>query len=91
MNCKPGDLAVIFRCCYPRNVGKLVQVIDSHRCSTGEWRIKALGELDTNYGDTVRAGQICWADDCDLKPIRDPGEDAKDEMLRPLPKELEHA
>ena len=32
----------------------------------------------------MRAGHDCVLDEF-LRPIRDPGDDAKDEMLRPLP------
>lgn len=79
MNCKPGDLAVFVRCSFPENVGKLVRIVDKLRCDPEEWRVVALGRLMTNAGFLTTPGQVVWADDPDLRPIR-PGE-GEDEML----------
>lgn len=85
MNCRPGDLAVIcgeFR----RNSGHFVEVL---RLDFDlDWECIALSSLLTNQG-LVDRGALVSIDDASLRPIRDPGDDAQDEMLRPLPSELE--
>jgi hypothetical protein len=82
VNCKPGDLAVFVRPRLQREaafLGRIVRIVGKRPVKHPlaphvlGWRIEpALGER-----------QHC-ADDA-LRPIRDPGDDAKDEMLRPLP------
>lgn len=79
MNCKPGDLALIV-CAYndPQHLGKIITCL---KWWPDEWG----GCWSTSPALHGAAGQeIGWHDD-DLRPIRDPGEDAQDEMLRPLP------
>lgn len=89
MNCKPGDLAIIVRS-LAGNEGKIV------RCLEGVWSIETMPWGDRASfmwrTDTVLkswSGSFdCWIADRQLRPIRDPGDDAKDEMLRPLPHEV---
>ena len=84
MNCKPGDLAVMVRSEFQRNIGCLFLVVDAHRCDTGEWRCEAVTDCDTSEGRR-KAGTIVWALDSRLRPIRNPGEEAQDETLQWLP------
>jgi hypothetical protein len=86
MNCKPGDLAVIVRTDIPGQealVGSLVQCISVDPSSS-----QLYGGPEWNY-EAVSPGipdpkEHTISDDC-LRPIRDPGEDAKDETLLWLP------
>ena len=78
MNCRPGDLAIQIRAWRPENIGTIVRVlrpVDDWFFGAGFWEVEGSGN-----------GNV--AADSDLHPIRDPGDDAKDEMLRPLPKEV---
>lgn len=87
MRCKPGDLAV---CIAPDNLGALVRVI---RTATSEeqyegedWLCENLSPMkDCLTRQTDPAGCFGVMFDTDLRPIRDPGEDAKDETLDWLP------
>lgn len=74
MNCKPGDLAVVVSTLgFPvlsRALGAIVKVIriDEIRTPFGPmWEVE--------HHDIERAADAC------LRPIRDPGEDARDESL----------
>lgn len=80
MNCKPGDIAVVASVPpdFPSALGGMVRVIDVHEGHTRRlkyvyWRYESLSSNIPNWMPTV----------CDvyLKPIRDPGEDARDETL----------
>ena len=83
MNCEKGDLAVIvsmsaFYGDWP--IGRIVRCLrldDDGEC----WYIEP-----KLVGPDGRVWGTVW-DGC-LRPIRDPGDDAKDEMLRPLPQEV---
>jgi hypothetical protein len=89
MNCKPGDLAVIVAGRPRRNVGRIVrcvEVVVGETCSCG-------GAVWIIDGDTVPVGSLAglfsellgikpMVGDCCLKPIRDPGDDAVDEVLQ---------
>lgn len=88
MNCKPGDTAILVKIFnYGRAekfLGCVVQVshIYGDRYPYGPmWALKEPVYVGSDY--------ITGAADACLKPIRDPGDDAKDEMLRPLPKPVE--
>jgi hypothetical protein len=78
MNCKPGDLAV---------------VVSSPLCPEYLGRIIVVGEVEMLYGcphwtavpPIFRDGFEMAFEDSTLCPIRDPGEDAKDESLAYLP------
>jgi hypothetical protein len=98
MNCKPGDLAIVVQDFEnPENVGALVRVvsradpndydsdidwdcdalsvISGPRSFTGEWFTAVPGSSDSEFGYR----------DCELRPLRDPGDDATDETLLWLP------
>jgi hypothetical protein len=75
MNCKPGDLAVVVSTLgYPilnRCLGAVVKVV-----RVSEVR-RPFGPMwDVEHHDMERVADAC------LRPIRDPGEDAKDETLQ---------
>jgi hypothetical protein len=80
--CKPGELAVIVRCQAEdskHHIGKIVRCVRLEQTAQGVlgWRTDPL--LTTKAG-----ARIGW-DDSVLRPIRDPGDDAKDETLSWLP------
>lgn len=87
MNCKPGDIARVVADCANRDA--LLQVLDSVDCEPGYWRCKALqsmtGYLGHHMAGVYPPGTIGWEKDINLRPIRDPGDDAKDETLEWLP------
>jgi hypothetical protein len=85
MNCKPGDLAVIVKVgpLAKGLLGRFVTVLRPHKDSLGVyWDYEPL--LQTVDGYVVAAVE----DEC-LRPIRDPGEDAVDEMVQKLGKPQE--
>ena len=85
MNCKQGDVAVIVRS-YAGNEGKIVRClrllkndmawvgIDGITEKFPTWEIDR--QLKGWKGDTS-----CYVADYKLRPIRDPGDDATDEMI----------
>jgi hypothetical protein len=76
MNCKPGDLAMIVRSIHPVFLGRMVtvhNVIDTNRYGAC-WSYS--GNLH------VEGRAIEYVEDCCLKAIRDPGDDAVDEMVQ---------
>lgn len=88
MNVKPGDLAVIIKggwAAAAANEGRIVEVVRAFPFiveGAFSWYVK--GRLVMPGGAEV--GEL-GVKDCDLRPIRNPGDDAVDEMLRPLPAE----
>lgn len=87
MNCKPGDLAQVFRVTAKEIEWALGRIV---RCVRLELLNGRLGWILEHPLEEPDPGiwAWCWiADDC-LRPIRDPGDDARDEMLRPLPQEV---
>jgi hypothetical protein len=86
MNCKPGDLAIVVRVNQRRfewAIGRLVRVTKiRHNRRTGVpcWDFDG-GRLYDPSGDY----DIVGFDDDELKPIRDPGDDAQDESFRWAP------
>lgn len=95
MNCKPGDLAIFVKSCCG-NEGKIVRCIrllSSAQAAREEFAPGALWEIDTlvltTYGDVW-----CRAFDEQLRPLRDPGDGAVDEMVKivgkPKEKEISH-
>ena len=76
MNCKPGDLAVVV--CAGRLEGRVIRVtsLDPGRSPCG--RPLWLYEGDLTDPDGFRYESI-W--DHILRPLRDPGDDAVDEMV----------
>jgi hypothetical protein len=96
MNCKPGDLAIIVNCDFPANIGKLVSVLrpadmNDYHLGPNEndgflWECETLsdGIIGWDEGDSYsanKAGGLIALTDSYLKPIRDPGDDAADEMV----------
>lgn len=101
MNCKPGDLARIVglqhelaelndrlvRIAEPKVIFGVpgwtfeepVKFVIRSLCQT-------LSGLVFFPGDHAKLGEL-W--DCNLRPIRHPGDDALDEMLRPLPTQID--
>lgn len=96
MNCKPGDLAVVVSARYtPSAIGQIVRCIrlitddepvGPHRWQSSiggpAWLVEGCGR-PIKWGDSL-VHQRPFADRC-LRPIRDPGEDARDETLNWLP------
>jgi hypothetical protein len=88
VNCKPGDLAVIVFC--PRGaehlLGRMVRLtVRAPDCPPVPWRPEVDARPSWCYeGErlTLRSGTVVEKlNDCCLSPIRDPGDDAIDEML----------
>lgn len=78
MNCKPGDLAVIVRS-VAGNEGRIV------RCIRFVGKVRGWVGDDRWETDQVligeRGGKTNAVQDSCLRPLRDPGNDAKDETL----------
>ena len=80
MNCKPGQMAMVVRGEPKENLGRVVRVLERvgnpseliHGC------VLWFYEGDLSMGDGTRAEAV--ADDC-LRPLKDPGDDARDETL----------
>ena len=73
-NCRPGDLAVVVKeFGVPMYGGYVLRVVRWHH-TTGGWICEP--QLRDEHGVL-----IAWCDD-HLRPIRDPGDDAVDEMLQ---------
>jgi hypothetical protein len=96
MNCKPGDLAVIVQSPpeVAHNIGKIVQVTTT----TTSWDGVLCWRLKEPFPDVVCGvpGTCYGIADAHLRPIRDPGDDARDQTLSWLPvptttKKPEHA
>lgn len=93
MNCKPGDLAVMVRASCPENVGRIVLVLPEdpyYDLRHGHvWFTQAANPAPTAWAvdgtKTGRAKPKAHVPDAWLRPIRDPGEDARDETLEWLP------
>lgn len=80
MNCKPNDLAIVVKSQYPHLLGHVIRVKHFMTLDNGT----AEGILVWAYeGDLINtAGQrVAYAEDVCLKPIRDPGDKAVDEMV----------
>jgi hypothetical protein len=95
-NVKAGDLAVVVRPRLPVNKDRIVTVVkwlpinsllpNGGRCLEESWLCNGFG-LITRQSDGSTSSPRDWGlfADESLRPIHDPGEDAADEMLRPLP------
>lgn len=96
MNCKPGDLAYVIRSETGLNLGRVVRVVRIHDSVThdldgvalhgrtlGRLRWVLEKPLRSWRGDVMEPLYTCA--DCSLRPIRDPGDDARDETLNWLP------
>jgi hypothetical protein len=84
MNCKPGDLAIVVRGMYSdENVGKLVRtvrLVPLHDADGPSWEVESLSGF-LMHPRVELCGLRGWFEDSRLRPIRDPGDDAQDEML----------
>jgi len=84
MNCEPGDLAVITKS-WAGNEGRIVRVV----CWIGKidgWSNSDRWEIEAERPLISSKGRLHFhAPDSFMRPIRDPGEDARDETLQWLP------
>ena len=92
MNCKPGDLAVVVKS-WAGNEGRIVRVIRLCQETSKNHNIDSRGILtapepywviDQALPDFKGTLHKTFADS-QLRPIRDPGDDASDETLEWLP------
>jgi hypothetical protein len=82
LNCRPGDLAIVVKDRLKIHLGKIVTVTQPGQFPWS-WRTEPpLRDPD---------GVIYTPEDACLRPIRDPGDDAKDESLtwKRIPEEVE--
>lgn len=83
MNCKPGDLAVVVNS-KAGNDGKLVTCIRLARAKilnrNGAFESGPIWEVDKELA-SFSGSRDRYIADRQLRPIRDPGEDAQDETL----------
>lgn len=84
MNCKPGDLAVIVRSGQQMNIGRFVRVLRPFAGRPESWWVTSDSELHGAYSSWPPGAEVGQYDS-HLRPIRDPGDDAKDETLSWLP------
>ena len=95
MNCKPGDLAVRVQAFHDSfvKVGSVVRCVELNdftvvlQGSAGSPAIEATNTWNIEWRGRTRdaRGLLMSIPDEHLRPIRDPGEDAKDETLSWLP------
>lgn len=84
MNCKPGDLARVVDC--GTYTDRLVEVVRMHGLITkyaalgALWFVKPIGFTPHDCNLTVD-GEMLLPDNR-LRPIRDPGDDAVDEVIQ---------
>jgi hypothetical protein len=81
MNCEKDDIAVMVHSEFPENVGTMYRILQLDRWAGGDWKCELLTSAMTQEGP-ANPGEIVWALDADLRPIRNSGEDAKDETLQ---------
>lgn len=77
MNCRPGDMAMVVESMFPRLLGRIITV--HNLLLMGPKKIPCwsyTGNL------SVPGYQVEFAEDYCLRPIRDPGDDAVDEMVQ---------
>lgn len=83
LRCRPGDLAIVVNGFPSINLGRVVKCLQPIDTRYGvSWLYE--GELEGLIGGRA----VAVGDEC-LKPLRDPGDDALDEMLRPLPTQID--
>lgn len=93
LRCRPGDLAMVVNDIEePKNNGALVQVIERADRSfydiPVDWECRAVSAIKF-CGSVHPPGTDGFGyRDRELRPLRDPGDDAVDEILRPLPNEV---
>lgn len=97
MNCKPGDVAIRVRATNPSlmPIGSVVECLHLYPgvsdVLTSDGRVVQLDSVwhvDWRRQRRGPRGGELGVPDADLQPLRDPGDDAVDEMLRPLPEEV---
>lgn len=89
LRCRPGDLCVIVDDEFPENLGKFLTVVKSAEAIEGKpaWQcfspsiLRAWNAFGTASELTEPNELVDWTDDA-LRPLRDPGDDATDEILR---------
>ena len=83
MNCRQGDIAVVIRSnSVPEAVGRLVKVLWLE--TEMHWKVEFIGSpVRVPTIDWIAASlqSRCCCADAALRPIRDPGDDATDEMV----------
>jgi hypothetical protein len=93
MNCKPGDLAIQVHS-NANNHGALYTVLSwvgTYRFNGGAephhdcWNVRCEQRVVGTLGQVTEAGGVRVIPDTYLRPIRDPGDDARDESLAWLP------
>jgi hypothetical protein len=86
MNVKPGDLAIMVTCGIDRAVGLIVEVLTAatDKGFGPMWNCSAVSGAKSDTGFCL-PGERCLIPDAWLRPIRDPGDDAVDEMLLLVP------
>jgi hypothetical protein len=91
MNCKPGDMAIVVSGGPRINLGRIVRCVEllaGETCSCGGavWLVDGDLESPNPIAGLFAAlfGMKPGVGDCCLKPIRDPGDDAVDEMLEKI-------
>lgn len=75
MRCRVGDVAVIIKAANSVNIGRLVTVVEPYKAPRSPkpaWIVDGVGPGT-------------WSFDENLRPIRNSGEDARDETLEWLP------
>lgn len=84
MNCKPGDLAVVVRT-HPDErqaaIGKIVRIVSLAPTHQAAWTV----DPPVTVPWCGRRVTLQHVEDAALRPIRDPGDDARDETLEWLP------
>lgn len=86
--CKPGELCVIVSAPWFSShlIGCVRRVLEVSSRSLPDNPMWTYEGSRLRYIDNGE--EIDYLDDCLLRPLRDPGEDARDEMLHPLPQEV---
>ncbi|CAA2106063.1 hypothetical protein [Variovorax paradoxus] len=80
MNCKPGDLALTHGAPIDNDIlAEVLELREVHGVYGQLWLIRSLGS-PFHITPTTRHMLVVWPDKM-LRPIRDPGDDAVDEML----------
>lgn len=89
MNCKPGELAFIVRCPpSPECVGRIVECVEFlglARINSTEFPDVWIVRWDGHSAAETHGADGYGHPDSWLRPIRDPGDDARDETLEWLP------
>lgn len=80
MNCKPGDICIIVNGLDfgKQHIGKVIRVTKLHSGYWGCWEYEGEWLLSPSGFEIVAIEDYC------LRPIRDPGDDAVDEVIERL-------